>query len=294
MVSKDDKFLKKKTNSAYLTFETKEQAAYCILSVDSIKISNHLVRAFFGTTKYCNHFLCNYHCFNEDKCMFLHHIADASDIINEYTKFGYNDHIKLAKKIIDFGNQQSKYYVMNNYWKIKTILPNIKNLYYKDNANFTKATNNINLHHLRQNSNSSNNSTANNSSNRSNNRTISQSPTKKENTKNNSHSPENNKNGKIIINKTLNINNNSNNNNINFSSFKNNNENDNENDNSRGYASENISKIIDGLLKRNLFFGKYNKYNNIPSLEELEINFCFKMYEKTNDNEIKLLLEKKF
>ena len=42
LVSKEDKILKKKTNSAYLTFETKEQAAYCILSVDSIKISNHL------------------------------------------------------------------------------------------------------------------------------------------------------------------------------------------------------------------------------------------------------------
>ena len=135
LVSKEDKILKKKTNSAYLTFETKVQAAYCILSVDSIKISNHLVRAFFGTTKYCNHFLNNYHCFNEDKCMFLHHIAEASDIINEYTKFGYNDHIKLAKKIIDFGSPQSKCYVMNNYCKIKTILPTIKNLYFKDNVN---------------------------------------------------------------------------------------------------------------------------------------------------------------
>ncbi len=52
LVSKEDKILKKKINSAYITFETKEQAAYCILSVDSIIISNHLVRAFFGTTKY--------------------------------------------------------------------------------------------------------------------------------------------------------------------------------------------------------------------------------------------------
>ena len=297
LVSKEDKILKKKTNSAYLTFETKEQAAYCILSVDSIKISNHLVRAFFGTTKYCNHFLNNYHCFNEDKCMFLHHIAESSDIISEYTKFGYNDHIKLAKKIIDFGSPQSKSYIMNNYCKMKTILPNIKNLNFKDNANLSKATKNINVHLERQNSNSSNNSTANNSSNRSNNRTISQSPTKTENTKNDSLKINKNKNEKIIINNTLNINGNSNDNTFkseNKSRFINNN-NEYDNNIEIGYSSKNISKIIDGLFKRNLFFGKFNKYsNNVPSLEELELNYCLKMYEKTNDNEIKLLLENKF
>ena len=299
LVTKEDKILKKKTNSAYLTFETKVQAAYCILSVDSIKISNHIVRAFFGTSKYCNHFLNNYHCFNEDKCMFLHHIAEASDIINEYTKFGYNDHIKLAKKIIDFGSPQSKCYVMNNYCKIKTILPNIKNLYFKDNVNLIKATKNINLHHLRQNSNSSNNSTTNNSSNRSNNRTISQSPTKKENTKNDSSENNKNENDKILINNTLNININLNDN-INFISFKYEGQSrlfnikETDNDSNSGFVSENISKIVDGLLKRNLFFSKFNKYSNVPSLEELENNYCYKMYEKTNDNEIKLLLEKKF
>ena len=75
LVSKEETIQKKKLNSAYLTFQTEEQAAYCILSVDSTKIDNHLVRAFFGTTKYCNHFLNGFHCFNEEKCMFLHHIA---------------------------------------------------------------------------------------------------------------------------------------------------------------------------------------------------------------------------
>ena len=163
LVSKEDKVLKKKTNSAYLTFETKEQAAYCILSVDSIKISNHLVRAFFGTSKYCTHFLNNYHCFNEEKCNFLHYIAEPSDIINENTKFGYSDHIKLAKKIIDFGSMQSKYYVMNNYCKIKTILPNIKNIYFKEDINNVDNMKILNNNHRRNNSNSSNNSTANNS-----------------------------------------------------------------------------------------------------------------------------------
>ena len=278
LVSKEDKSLNKKTNSAYLTFETKEQAAYCILSVDSIKIGNHLVRAFFGTTKYCNHFLNNYHCFNEEKCMFLHHIAEPSDIINEKTKFGYNDHIKLAKKIIDYGSSQSKSYVMKNFCKNKTILPNIKNLYFKEDINISKAIKNYHISHRRINSNSSNNSTTNNSTNRSNNRTISQSPSKKDNSKNDS--TENN------------------NNNLYLSSFKSENKSrffNNINEcNEKGFELNNISKIIDGLFKRNLFFKQFKKYKDIPSLKELEMNYCYKIYEKTNDNNIKLLLENKF
>ena len=298
LVSKDDKFLKKKTNSAYLTFETKEQAAYCILSVDSIKISGHLVRAFFGTTKYCTHFLNNYHCFNEEKCNFLHYIAEPCDIINENTKFGYDDHIKLAKKIINYGSLQSKYYTINNYCKIMTILPNIKSIYIKEDIcvldNIKKYNNaNNNINHRRHISNSSNNSTTNNSTNRSNNRTISQSPNKKENTKNDSSD----KNDNLLINNTLNSNIK---NNLYFSSFKTEkksrffNSDNNEYENERGFGSKNISLIIDGLFKRNLFFHRFQKYKNMPSLKELEKDFCFKIYEKTNDNEIKLLLENQF
>ena len=278
LVSKEDKSLNKKINSAYLTFETKEQAAYCILSVDSIKIGNHLVRAFFGTTKYCNHFLNNYHCFNEEKCMFLHHIAEPSDIINEKTKFGYNDHIKLAKKIIDYGSSQSKSYVMKNFCQNKTILPNIKNIYFKEDINISKAIKNYHISHRRINSNSSNNSTTNNSTNRSNNRTISQSPSKKDNTKNDSSE--------------------NNNNNLYLSSFKSENKSrffNNINEcNEKGFELNNMSKIIDGLFKRNLFFKQFKKYKDIPSLKELEMNYCYKIYEKTNDNIIKLLLENKF
>ena len=296
LVSKEDKILKKKTNSAYLTFETKEQAAYCILSVDSIKINNHLVRAFFGTTKYCNHFLNNYHCFNEEKCMFLHHIADASDIINENTKFGYNDHIKLAKKIIGFGSFQSKCYVMNNFSKIITVLPNIKTIYNKEDININ--TQDIKNFHRRQISNSSNNSTTNNSSNRSNNHTISISPNKKDISKNDSCDTI--KNEKII-------NNNFNFgliNNLNIDSFKNekksrffnNNNNDNNiNDNYKLKELENIKNIVNNLLERKLFFIKFKNYKSLPLLKELENDYFLKVSEKINDNETKLLLlENKF
>ena len=301
LVSKEDKMLKKKTNSAYLTFETKEQAAYCILSVDSIKISNYLVRAFFGTTKYCTHFLNNYHCFNEEKCMFLHHIAEVSDIINENTKFGYDDHINLAKKIVGFGSFQSKCYVMNNFCKAKTILPNIKNLYYKEDTIFTKIIKNNNIHR-RNNSNSTNNSTENNSFNRSNNRNISLSPSKKGESKNNSSM--NNSSEKIQYENNISKDDFNNNKKTIISTFKSenksrffnifNNNDNNDCNNDKSYESNNISYIIDNLFKRNLYFAKFKNSKQFPLLKELEYNYCHNIYKKTNDNDIKLLLENNF
>ena len=170
LASKEDNTSNKKVNSAYITFETKEQAAYCILTLDSIKINEKVVRAFFGTTKYCNHFLNNYRCFNEGKCMFLHKIAKPSDVIDERTKFGYNDHIKLAKKIISFGSPKSISYISNNslYYK-NTVFPNIKTIYEKEDYNSN------NISHQRNDSNLSSGSTANNTSNRSNNQNLSNS-----------------------------------------------------------------------------------------------------------------------
>ena len=101
--------------SCYITFETEEQAAYCILAVDSIKIKNKLVRAFFGTTKYCNNFLKGYNCFNKN-CKFMHHFADKNkDIVINDIKFGYSEHINLAKKIIGFGEKKSLEYVKKKF-----------------------------------------------------------------------------------------------------------------------------------------------------------------------------------
>jgi len=98
-------------NSCYITFEKEEQAAYCILAVDSIKIKNKLVRAFFGTTKYCNNFIKGYMCLNKN-CKFMHHMADnKEDIVINDIKFGYSEHINLAKKIIGFGTQKSFNYI---------------------------------------------------------------------------------------------------------------------------------------------------------------------------------------
>ena len=53
LVKKTNINLKKKSNSAYITFSNKEEASYCILTLDSLVIENCLIRAFFGTSKYC-------------------------------------------------------------------------------------------------------------------------------------------------------------------------------------------------------------------------------------------------
>ena len=282
LVSKEDKIQKRKSNSAYLTFENEEQAAYCILAVDSIKINNHIVRAFFGTTKYCTHFLNNFKCFNEDKCMFMHHMANPADIIDENTKFNYNDHIKLAKKIIDYENEKNKRNVLNKTFKFKSILPNIKYIYSKEKIDiylqdYKECINNN--HHFRQNSNSSNNSTANNSLNKSNNRTLSHSPKNKENNKN--------KNETQINNLKLNIFDSKSRNKSRFFDIYDNIENTNQ-------ENKNLFYIANSLINRKIFFEQFKDYNKEISFEKLEKDLCKKLYEKTKDEKIKSLLENKF
>ena len=277
-----------RSNSAYITFYTCEQAAYAVLSVDSIKIDNMLVRAFFGTTKYCNHFLNNFRCFNSDKCMFLHEIADPNDIITEDTKFGYSEHIKLAKKIIGFGSIQSQMYVRNNANKNRTVLPTISTIYQKSdiiiktqNHRRKKSNENININNLNNNSNnetqSSSNSFHSNSSNDS-----------------NYYNNENNNNKEISIYSLLNEEFNKNNNNSLFKSknksrfnFVNNNMDINKYKNEKIYVPEIIKDVVDELSSRISLFIPMNKYKPIKNLE---INFCNNILSKVKDEDLKNII----
>ena len=79
------------TSSVYITFSNEKEAAIAILCVDSLIIEGKIIRAFYGTTKY---FLNSTSCPNRDKCVFLHELATDEDIIiNNDTKFSYDDHI---------------------------------------------------------------------------------------------------------------------------------------------------------------------------------------------------------
>ena len=107
--SKTNSETNKKTFSIYITYSNEREASFAILAVDSLLIEGKLIRAFFGTNKYCNYFLNNSPCPNEDKCMFLHKLVRDKDIIiDSNTVFSYNEHLNLAKKIIQFSNPEKK------------------------------------------------------------------------------------------------------------------------------------------------------------------------------------------
>ena len=132
--SKTNNVTNKKTFSVYITYSNEKEASFAILSVDSLLIEGKLVRTFFGTTKYCNYFLNNKPCPNEDKCMFLHELVKDKDIIiDTNTVFSYNEHLNLAKKIIQFSNPQTKKLVMNQIKPKNTIFPNIDFIFLDEN-----------------------------------------------------------------------------------------------------------------------------------------------------------------
>ena len=287
LTKKVEKKLNKKSNSAYITFATCEEAAYAILSVDSIKIDNQLVRAFFGTTKYCNHFLNNSKCFNSEKCMFLHYIANKNDIISENSKFGYSEHIKLAKKIIVFGSSQSKLYVIQKASKFNNILPSLETIYHKHDI-FIKTKN-----HRRKSSKESDSSSKNNNIYiGSNNGTRSSS-----NSSNRNISFELTEDGKNIFfpNNNISI---VTNNNCNFL-FKSKNKSRFEfATNNKNISSDNkdnnndlmriCQDLINEISLRLSLFIQFDKY--IP-LNKLENNFCYQLYIKSKNNELRKIIE---
>jgi hypothetical protein len=114
----------KKVYSAYITYSNETEAACAILCVDSLLFDGKILRAFFGTTKYCSFFLNNQICQNLDKCMFLHQLQDEKDItVNDDKIFTYDDHINLAKKIIQYSNPKTKDLFLKMQKQKKIIFP---------------------------------------------------------------------------------------------------------------------------------------------------------------------------
>ena len=66
------------TASAYVTFTFKEDASASIQSLEGHRMENHLLRASFGTTKYCNNFIRGASCNNPD-CVYLHELGNDED-----------------------------------------------------------------------------------------------------------------------------------------------------------------------------------------------------------------------
>ena len=153
--------------SAYVTFSKPSEASIAILSLDDTVVDNHLIRASFGTTKYCSYFLKGIECSNKD-CLFLHKKADENDIIKRgdlsSNKIIFAQQHDYAEKIADIYNPEVKRRILASK-KGKTIFPspdtiyNIinvddKNVISKNNNNISKnKKNSIN----KNNENSSNN-----------------------------------------------------------------------------------------------------------------------------------------
>ena len=64
--------------SAYVTFVYKEDAKASIQSLEGYWLDGHLLRASFGTTKYCNNFIRGVACNNPD-CVYLHELGEDED-----------------------------------------------------------------------------------------------------------------------------------------------------------------------------------------------------------------------
>ena len=140
--------------SAYVTFSKPCEASIAILSLDDKMIDNHVIRASFGTTKYCSFFLKGKDCTNKE-CLFLHKWADENDIIKRgdliSNKVIFTQQHNYAKKIADIYNPEVKKKILNSK-KGKTIFPSPDIIYRtisimekeKNNSNNKKNSNNKN------------------------------------------------------------------------------------------------------------------------------------------------------
>ena len=78
VVSKAKPGADNKSIGVYVTFARKQDAATCIAAVDGSQNGDRVLRAQYGTTKYCSAYLRNEQC-NNRECMFLHETGDDND-----------------------------------------------------------------------------------------------------------------------------------------------------------------------------------------------------------------------
>ncbi|OHT04318.1 hypothetical protein TRFO_28207 [Tritrichomonas foetus] len=66
------------TVSAYITFENVDDAWECLYAFENFSIDNTILRASFGTSKYCSSYINCQKC-NKHDCMYLHHTGESAD-----------------------------------------------------------------------------------------------------------------------------------------------------------------------------------------------------------------------
>ena len=112
--------------SGYVTYSKPSEASIAILALDNTVVDNHLIRASFGTTKYCSFYLKNMECTNKD-CLFLHKKASESDIIKRedlnVNKNIFYEQQLYAIKIADIYNPEVKKKLLLGAKNKKTMFP---------------------------------------------------------------------------------------------------------------------------------------------------------------------------
>ena len=153
--------------SAYVTYSKPNEASIAILSLDETSIDYHLIKASFGTTKYCSYFLKGCECTNKD-CVFLHSFADENEIIkrgdlNVNKTIFANQHV-IAIKIADIFNPEVKSKILGSK-RVRTVFPPPYTLYkskyvLENSPSYQNYNNNIN-HNVYNNNNNKNNDKSN-------------------------------------------------------------------------------------------------------------------------------------
>lgn len=129
--------------SAYIYYSTNQEASLAILSVDSCAINNKVLKAAFGTTKYCSYYLKKASCPVKD-CVYMHSAGNKGDIISKDSTEFYNDQHKLAIKISEIETPKMKdllYKNRNSYG----IFPNPYSIYTKKSVLFLMDTDQFSL-----------------------------------------------------------------------------------------------------------------------------------------------------
>ena len=120
--------------SCYVTYSSSEESSLAILSLDNAIIDNHVIKASYGTTKYCTNFLKNSVCLNEE-CLYLHEIADEEDIISRNEMSNNKKIFELQqKKAIELSQikTERKRKQLEEIRNRRTIFPNAYDVYNKE------------------------------------------------------------------------------------------------------------------------------------------------------------------
>ncbi|WUR02172.1 CCR4-NOT transcription complex subunit 4 [Vairimorpha necatrix] len=110
------------TASAYITFNTEEEAKLCIQEVDESILDSKILKCTYGTTKYCSFFLKNVPCQNNE-CMYLHDYRPQKDLLSK-EEMGSSKHklhgFEVKNKNKERIGKKYNFEMFNDLFKFKT------------------------------------------------------------------------------------------------------------------------------------------------------------------------------